>query len=163
MLALTRTRNNKVAASFFGSGGATYNDSCLSRLAPPDWTRFLQLAATRLQPGGTLVVETINPQSLYAIVRAYVIDPTHVRPVHPQLLAFLARRVGLVPTICYQSPVPDAERPLEIEAGVGAGDEEQAALLRAINDRLERIDRLCCEPQEYALVAVKGGGPDVGA
>ena len=77
-----------------GSLGGVFLAQVIEHLAPPQWQRLVDLAATRLRPGGCLVVETINPESIYAMLRAYVADPTHVRPVHPGLLEFLARRAG---------------------------------------------------------------------
>ena len=138
----------------------------IEHLAPGSWSRLVDLSATRLAPGGKLIIETINPESLYALVRAYVIDPTHVRPVHPELVAFLARRAGLHPVeVNLQAPTPDADRPLPLELGGEVMGEGVAELAAAVNERLGRIDRLCCAPQEYALYATRptaasGGGAD---
>ncbi|MBV8950475.1 MAG: methyltransferase domain-containing protein, partial [Actinobacteria bacterium] len=39
---------------------------------------FVELAASRLRPGGVLVIETPNPASLVVLGNSYVMDPTHV-------------------------------------------------------------------------------------
>jgi len=49
-----------------------------------------------LVPGGLLVVETPNALSIATAATTFWVDPTHVRPVHPMLLDFLAREAGLV-------------------------------------------------------------------
>ena len=139
-----------------GELGGIFMAQVIEHLPPTDWQRFVDLAARKLAPGGRVVVETINPESLYALARAYVIDPTHIRPVHPELLAFLARRAGLYPVeIELQSPVPESERatglPFFQQPGAGELSEEVASLKEA----LVRLDRICCAPQEYTLQAFK--------
>jgi O-antigen chain-terminating methyltransferase len=137
-----------------GALGGIFMAQVIEHLPPMDWQRLVELAARKLAGGGRLVIETINPESLYALARAYVIDPTHVRPVHPQLLSFLARRAGLHPVeIELQSPVPDDERATGVSLfrSPGPVDEELAALKEA----LVRLDRICCAPQEYTLQATR--------
>lgn len=136
--------------------GGIFMAQVIEHLPPADWQRFVELAASKLAPGGRVVVETINPESLYAMARAYVIDPTHIRPVHPELLAFLARRAGLHPVrIDYQSPVPDDERAVGLEyfRRPPAGDLTEE--LAAFREALVRLDRICCAPQEYTLQATR--------
>ncbi len=139
--------------------GGIFLAQVIEHLAPPDWSRLVRLAASKLAPGGRLLIETINPESLYALVRAYAIDPTHVRPVHPELLAFFANRAGFGSVeIRYQAEVPDNLRVTPIDESSSRGNPELMAVVRALNERLHRIDRLCCAPQEYALVATRTGG-----
>jgi O-antigen chain-terminating methyltransferase len=137
-----------------GALGGIFMAQVIEHLPPMDWQRLVELAARKLGGGGRLVIETINPESLYALARAYVIDPTHVRPVHPQLLSFLARRAGLHPVeVELQSPVPDDERATGVWLfqSTAPVDEELAALKEA----LVRLDKICCAPQEYTLQATR--------
>jgi SAM-dependent methyltransferase len=143
--------------------GGIFLAQVIEHLAPPQWQQLVDLAATRLAPGGRLVVETINPESLYALVRAYVADPTHIRPVHPGLLEFLARRAGFHPVeVELQAAVPDDERPTNLP--IEAFDDEPSLqrLARSVQDLFDRVDRLCCAPQEYTLSATKPGGSSGG-
>jgi 2-polyprenyl-3-methyl-5-hydroxy-6-metoxy-1,4-benzoquinol methylase len=140
--------------------GGVFMAQVIEHLPPADWQRFVELAARKVAPGGNVVVETINPESLYALGRAYVIDPTHVRPVHPELLSFLARRAGLHPVqVEFQSPVPDDER----ATGLPFFRKPAADLteeLAAFKEALVRLDRICCAPQEYTLQATRPGGEE---
>lgn len=43
-----------------------------------------------LKPGGLLILETPNPENLMVTATEFYLDPTHRRPVPPQLLCFLA-------------------------------------------------------------------------
>jgi 2-polyprenyl-3-methyl-5-hydroxy-6-metoxy-1,4-benzoquinol methylase len=66
----------------------------------------------KLQKGGTLIVETVNPICPVANGNFYL-DPTHVRPVHPELLRFCfeSRRFNLVEYV-FSSPVEEGLPPV---------------------------------------------------
>ncbi|HJO30473.1 MAG TPA: methyltransferase domain-containing protein [Acidobacteriota bacterium] len=134
--------------------GGVFMAQVIEHLEPTDWQRFVELAAAKLKAGGRLVVETINPGSLYALARAYVVDPTHIRPVHPELLSFLARRSGLCAVeVQFQAPVPDEERPTGLAFFQGNTSVEMSEELAAIREAMVRLDHICCAPQEYTLQA----------
>ena len=139
--------------------GGIFLAQVIEHLAPPQWQQLVDLAATRLAPGGRLVVETINPESLYALARAYVADPTHIRPVHPGLLEFLARRAGFFPVeVELQAPVPENERPMDLPIAAFVDEPSLQQLARSVQEQFDRVDRLCCAPQEYTLSATRPGG-----
>ena len=141
--------------------GGIFMAQVIEHLPPAAWQRLVELAASKVGSGGRLVIETINPESLYAMARAYVVDPTHIRPVHPELLAFLSRRAGFHPVeVHYQSPVPPQERPAGLPFFEGASASDLSDELRALRESLLRVDRICCAPQEYSLCAVR---PDTGS
>ena len=136
--------------------GGVFMAQVIEHLEPTDWQRFVELASAKLKAGGRLVVETINPGSLYALARAYVVDPTHIRPVHPELLSFLARRSGLCAVeVQFQAPVPDEERPAGLAFFQGNTSVEMSEELAAIREAMVRLDHICCAPQEYTLQATR--------
>lgn len=47
-----------------------------------------------LKPGGLLILETPNPENIAVSTRNFYLDPTHQRPIPPQLLAFVAEFEG---------------------------------------------------------------------
>jgi len=47
-----------------------------------------------LKPGGLLILETPNPESLMVSTTEFYLDPTHKRPIPPNLLHFLAEYSG---------------------------------------------------------------------
>lgn len=55
---------------------------------------FLRAVVRALCPGGLIVLETPNPTNLVVGAAAFYLDPTHLRPVHPQLLEFLVEVHG---------------------------------------------------------------------
>lgn len=96
---------------------------------------FLREARRALKPGGRLILETINTDSLSAL-KAFFLDPTHVRPVPPETLRFLAETAGFVEAeIRFTNALPESER-------LGESSENDA-----------KLNRLLFAAQDYALVA----------
>jgi len=115
--------------------GAVVAFQVVEHWSAPATYRFLREARRVLGPGGVLIAETINTDSLSAL-RAFFLDPTHVRPVPPAALEFLVASAGFVDArIVYRSPLDDGERLVEATA----------------NDA--KLNRLLFAPQDYALVA----------
>ena len=104
---------------------------------------LVALAADRVRPGGRVVIETVNPQSLYVYAHAFYLDPTHVRPVHPAWLMFLFQQAGFAEVeVDWRSP-PPAEDVLE-----AVGDPSHDA-------NAERLNRLLFGAQDYAVIATR--------
>lgn len=101
---------------------------------------LVTLATRKLAPGGRVLFETINPESVYAM-KWFWMDLTHVRPVPAPSLAQLLSAAGFrdVETL-WRSPVPDAE-------GL------PPALREAPGFR--EMGRLLYAPQDYAVTGVK--------
>jgi O-antigen chain-terminating methyltransferase len=96
--------------------------------------RFLAEARRALAPGGVAIVETVNTDSL-AAMKAFYLDPTHVRPVPPEALSFLFDAAGFRDLrVEYLSPLPASERLEE----------------RSENDA--RLNSVLFGPQDYAVV-----------
>src|SRR5262249_55165125 len=74
--------------------GAIVTTHVVEHLELDDLIRVLELAVSRLRPGGVFIAETPNPASLIVLGNSYILDPTHVRPLHPSLLAFLCESAG---------------------------------------------------------------------
>lgn len=96
--------------------------------------RFLAEARRALAPGGVLIVETVNTNSL-AAMNAFYLDPTHVRPVPPEALRFLCDAAGFRDLrVEYLSPLPAGDRLEE----------------RSENDA--RLNAILFGPQDYAVI-----------
>jgi O-antigen chain-terminating methyltransferase len=55
--------------------------------------KLLQLAYQKMIPGGVIIIETVNPICEFARLYFYV-DPTHIRPYHPETLRVYAEWIG---------------------------------------------------------------------
>jgi SAM-dependent methyltransferase len=111
-------------------------------------TAFLDLAATRLVPGGLLLAETPNPASLIVLGNSYILDPTHVWPLHPSLLTFLCERAGFRDVrLEFYEPATDYHLTLLDE------NADAPASVKQINAALRRLNEVLFGAQEYAIVA----------
>ena len=107
-----------------------------------------------LRPGGAVLVETPNPASFAVHVQSFWRDPTHVRPVPSDALAFAARTAGLVVEgVWYFAYPPDGDRLAKLDPAEADG--RLAEVVRAVNERIDQLNELLYGPQEYALLAVK--------
>jgi SAM-dependent methyltransferase len=96
---------------------------------------FLREARRKLAPGGLLIAETVNTDSLSSL-KAFFLDPSHVRPVPADALRFLAQAAGFTDTrIEYRAPLPERER------------------LEENSENDTKLNRLLFGPQDYALIA----------
>jgi len=59
-----------------------------------DLQSLVRQAHRVLAPAGLLIVETPNPENLAVATTNFYLDPTHLRPIPPQLLSFLAEFFG---------------------------------------------------------------------
>jgi 2-polyprenyl-3-methyl-5-hydroxy-6-metoxy-1,4-benzoquinol methylase len=120
----------------------------IEHLSPQHVIDVVRLAAEKVRPGGRVVVETVNPTSLYTFAHAFYVDPDHVRPVHPTYLGFLFAEAGFANVERVdRSPVP-ADDSLELMPG----DDETS---KRLNANFERINSLLFGPQDYAIVATR--------
>lgn len=120
----------------------------VEHLSAQELVDLVALAARKLRAGGRIVVETVNPQSLYVFAHSFFLDPTHVAPVHPAYLHFLFREAGFASVdLQWRSP-PPADDTLEPMAG----DDEGAA---RFNANVARLNQLLFAAQDYALVATR--------
>ena len=112
----------------------------VEHLPPAKVFDLVELASAKLAPGGRILLETINPESVYAM-RWFWMDLSHVRPLPAPSLAQLLSASGFRDvSVDFRSPVPSSE---------GFGAEE------AGDPRLAMIARLLFAPQDYAVTGVK--------
>lgn len=127
-----------------GLGGITMMQ-VVEHLSAQQVVDILALAAEKLRPGGKMLVETVNPQSLYVYAHAFYLDPTHVQPVHPAYLTFLFREAGFAEvTIDWRSTPVEEERL-----------EESPEVASVVNANTRRLNQLLFAPQDYAVIATR--------
>ncbi len=116
--------------------------------------RLVRLAWRALRPGGVLILETPSPLSLVVAARNFWLDPTHLRPVHPEALKLTFEQAGFDPVERIDlRPFPDPQRLPEIRSE--AATPELRSLIFEVNALRDRIDDLLFGCQDYALVGTK--------
>jgi O-antigen chain-terminating methyltransferase len=66
----------------------------VEHLLTSELERFMQLCYQKLMPSAVVIIETINPRSLFALSNHFFADVSHTRPVHPETLRFICEQVG---------------------------------------------------------------------
>ncbi len=105
---------------------------------------LIDLSVRALQPGGLLILETPNPENLVVGASSFYVDPSHVRPLPPGLLAFLVEARGLADVetrFLHPNAASNLRPPRDTEPWSG----DLAPLVEAINARLYG-------PQDYAVI-----------
>ncbi|ARU06586.1 hypothetical protein CCO03_02120 [Comamonas serinivorans] len=92
-----------------------------------------------LRPGGLLILETPNPENLVVGTSGFYLDPTHLRPLPPRLLAFLPEHQGFARVCTLRLNEPPA---LHARTAIGL------------------IDVLHGVSPDYAIVAQKADAPE---
>jgi O-antigen chain-terminating methyltransferase len=102
MVAMCRAKGHRVeqieAVQFLRDQGerslhAVFSAQVIEHLTFDQLKAFLMLCRTRLRPGGTAIVETVNPHALEAFKTFYT-DLTHQRPIFPEVALALTQLAG---------------------------------------------------------------------
>lgn len=124
-----------------GSLGAVTMFQVVEHLPFPVLVSTLADIARVLRPGGVLIAETPNALNLRVAASTFWIDPTHQRPLHPELLEFLAQECGFAST----------ERLFANRIGPASPD--LSALPPPIADAVRRLIDDVDGPGDFALLA----------
>src|SRR4030043_33257 len=105
----------------------------------------IEVSRLKIAPGGTLVLETVNPLSVFALVQVYYLDLSHRNPIHPQALKFMLEASGFEDVeIKFSSPL-EKERLQPLP-----GADERTVIL---NRNIDSLNELLFGPVNYAAVA----------
>ncbi len=128
-----------------GSLGAVVSFHVVEHLVVDDLLELLELSARKLRPGGLFVAETPNPMTFLTLHESYLLDPTHVQPLHPALLSWLAESSGFRSVeVQYHSPATSLHVP-----PLGDLDPTEGRL----DEAFARLNHQLYGPQDYSLVA----------
>ena len=130
----------------FGSLGAIVLLHVVEHLTPNEQMELISLAFDRLVSGGELVLETPNPQSLYVFARAFWLDPTHSKPVHPVYLEFVLRQAGFQAVEFEWTAVPPEGEQLVVP-------EDDSPLAEVVAENARRVNDLVFAAQNYRVIA----------
>jgi SAM-dependent methyltransferase len=130
-----------------GSLGGVFSSQVVEHLPPAYLRKLVATAFAKLAPGGKIVLETVNPTSVFALVQIYFLDMSHEKPIHPLALKFLLESAGFTDVeVRYAAPL-GAERLGEIPGA----DERTAAL----NADIDKLNALLYAPPNYAVIGKK--------
>jgi O-antigen chain-terminating methyltransferase len=129
--------------------GGLFSAQVIEHMTASDQLRYVSLAFQKTKPGAPVIFETINAQCVYAVVRNFFLDPTHVRPVHPETLKFAMESMGFKKVeLKFSGPVSDKQIPQL------AGN-ENGPHLEAFNRAINELNNLIYGYQDYAAIGWK--------
>ncbi|OGD20952.1 MAG: hypothetical protein A2W03_07525 [Candidatus Aminicenantes bacterium RBG_16_63_16] len=135
----------KLASEPDGSLAGIFSSQVIEHLTPAQIQKLVDLARRKLAAPGVLILETVNPLSVFALVQIFHLDPTHRQPVHPQALKFLLEYAGFEEVeISYSAPL-ERERLRDLPAA-----DERSVIL---NENIDRLNDLLFAPAQYAAIA----------
>ncbi len=138
--------------------GGVISFHVIEHLPGPALDRLVRLAGRALRPGGVLILETPNPLSVVVAARNFWLDPTHVRPVHPESLKLMYELAGFDPVERLDlRPFPDGQRLPEIE--LATLPPEQRPLADLVNRLRDRLDEVLFGYQDFGMVGRKNPHP----
>ncbi len=126
----------------------------IEHIPPERHTSFFEAVFDMLAPGGIFILETPNPENVTVGSCNFFIDPTHLRPVPPHLLQFLAIQTGFASPLIARVNRNTVGEPLSMMAG----ETPEAALYNRLVDIIS--SRLLQAP-DYALIAFKPPAPSL--
>jgi len=143
-----------------GSLGGLFAAQVVEHLPPAYLGRLVDVAGRKLQQGGILIFETINPTCWLAFFESYIRDLTHVKPLHPDTLRFLVRAAGFARVdIEFKAPVPDTQRlaglPWNITLDDAAVGDAMQAIVTRINAHAALLNDRLFGYQDYAVIGEK--------
>jgi hypothetical protein len=139
-----------LAAVDDASLGAVAALGLVERLTAQELVELVALASEKVRPGGRVVVEAGNPESLVTLTRRLPLAPPDGRPVHPAYLTFLFREAGFDDVqVHWRSPASDEELLDELP------ELPEGEVAKVVNENARRVNQLLFAPRGYALVAVR--------
>jgi O-antigen chain-terminating methyltransferase len=138
-----------------GSLGAITAIHLLEHLEPGRLLEVLHEARRALRHGGVFLAECPNPLSLRVGAALFWRDPTHVRPLLPEVLELFLESSGYeVKSVEFLHPFPQDQSFAVSERDLADGaSPESAALHRRLAELESRLDDLVNGPRDFAIVA----------
>ena len=103
----------------------------------------------KLENGAYFIAETPNPRVLSTFTNSFYLDPTHVKPVHPETFKFIMEYVGFKHVeILYTK---NSKIPYKLPLLNGNNIEN----LQDFNDGINLLNELLFGSQDYAVIARK--------
>ncbi len=127
--------------------GGIFSSQVVEHLSPKYLKRLIELAYFKLAPGSHLVLETLNPTSVFSLVHIYFLDLSHQQPVHPHALRFLMESAG------FEDVTTPVSSPLNEEKLQTLPTTDETT--RILNQNLDKLNQLLFAPVNYAAIGIK--------
>ena len=125
----------------------------VEHLEPEYLVNLLKLCYRKLKFGYYIVIETVNPLSLFSLMNFYA-DLTHKKPVYPETMKFLLEYVGYRDIkVEFYEELPDNVKLAKIETD--SFGEELQRFVEVYNQNIEKLNNILFGAQDYAVIGRK--------
>ncbi|MCJ7579415.1 MAG: class I SAM-dependent methyltransferase, partial [Candidatus Aminicenantes bacterium] len=138
---------DKLAESEEESLGGIFSSQVIEHMPPNYLKRVIELAFFKLAPSSYIVLETVNPTSVFALVQIFFLDLSHQKPIHPQALKFLLENAGFKDVEIKFSSELQQEKLQEMPTA-----DEGSTIL---NRNVDKLNKLLYSAPNYAAIGQK--------
>jgi 2-polyprenyl-3-methyl-5-hydroxy-6-metoxy-1,4-benzoquinol methylase len=126
----------------------------VEHLSPDYLISMLNLCNRKMKYGFYIIIETVNPLSLFSFANFYI-DLSHVKPVHPETLKFLVNTAGFrdIETK-FLSSVP-SEMKLQNLPDLNDLNEKSRQMIEICNQNINMVNNALYGAQDYAVIGKK--------
>lgn len=129
-----RDAYDSIAAQNDESLAAVTAFQVIEHLNPEEIWQIINTALVKIKPGGVIILETVNPECLFAL-RNFYLDLTHRKPLPATTIKFLLEIAGFENVeIRFSSPLPEKYK------------------LKGNNSNVQKLNEILFGWQEYAVV-----------
>lgn len=126
----------------------------VEHLSPDYLINMLNLCNRKMKYGFYIIIETVNPLSLFSLANFYI-DLSHVKPVHPETLKFLLDTTGFRDIeIKFLSSVP-SDMKLQKLSDNSSFSESSKSMIEIYNKNIDLINNALYGAQDYAVIGKK--------
>lgn len=127
--------------------GSIFSAQVIEHMDPEYLKKVIAEAHRVLKNNGPILLETVNPLSLFALSNIYFLDVTHQKPLHPEYMRYLMESCGFSDVeIIYPEELPE-EKLEEIPPTEG--------LARIFNTNVDKLNKIIFSSPVYAAKGIK--------
>jgi 2-polyprenyl-3-methyl-5-hydroxy-6-metoxy-1,4-benzoquinol methylase len=131
--------------------GGIFASQVIEHLESKQTIELVKLCWRKLRPGGTLILETLNPKCLMIFAESFYKDFFHIKPIHPEAMEFLLESTGFLDIeLKFSAPVESSKRILSLP-----GPEAPGTVVETLNRGIEQLNELLYGFQNYAVIGRK--------
>ncbi|RJQ33032.1 MAG: class I SAM-dependent methyltransferase [Actinobacteria bacterium] len=134
--------------------GGIFCSQLIEHLSPSAISNLIELSWNKLKKDSYFICETINPCCVSAFINSFIMDLSHVKPLHPATLNFLFESNHFEEVkVTFLTPHEESAKLSKIS--VQGLDEQHLRISELLNSNTEKLNQLLFGYQEYAVIAKK--------
>lgn len=130
--------------------GGIFSAQVIEHLTPEYLRDVVRESFRVLKPEAPILLETINPLSLFALSNIYFLDVSHNKPLHPEYMRYLLESSGFSDVKIIYAEELNEEKLVE------TGPENPTA--REFNTNVDKLNKILFSSPVYAVSGIKSHG-----